>query len=231
MRGLLGKKLGMTRIFDEEGNVVPVTTLEVGPCVVTQVKTVKNDGYDAVQVGYGKKKKRITKGLLGHLKKAGLDIIIKEYFKKGKPILAICLGFQMLFKSSDEFKITKGLSFLSGQVRSLKSLKTKEIIPNLGWRKINFTNNKKNFLFQKISPKPKLYFIHSYCVETTNKKYITSTTEFGRKKIVSSIQYKNLYGVQFHPDKSGYGGLQIIKNFLKKSKKFNEDKIQLTKKG
>ena len=73
MRGLLGKKLGMTRIFDEEGNVVPVTTLEVGPCVVTQVKTVKNDGYDAVQVGYGKKKKRITKGLLGHLKKAGLD--------------------------------------------------------------------------------------------------------------------------------------------------------------
>ena len=165
------------------------------------------------------------------LKKAGLDIIIKEYFKKGKPILAICLGFQMLFKSSDEFKITKGLSFLSGQVRSLKSLKTKEIIPNLGWRKINFTNNKKNFLFQKISPKPKLYFIHSYCVETTNKKYITSTTEFGRKKIVSSIQYKNLYGVQFHPEKSGYGGLQIIKNFLKKSKKFNEDKIQLTKKG
>ena len=73
MRGLLGKKLGMTRILDEEGNVVPVTTLEVGPCVVTQVKTVKNDGYDAVQVGYGKKKKRITKGLLGHFKKAGLD--------------------------------------------------------------------------------------------------------------------------------------------------------------
>ena len=73
MRGLLGKKLGMTRIFDDEGNVVPVTTLEVGPCVITQVKTVKNDGYDAVQVGYGKKKKRITKGLLGHFKKAGLD--------------------------------------------------------------------------------------------------------------------------------------------------------------
>ena len=73
MRGLLGKKLGMTRIFDDEGNVVPVTTLEVGPCVVTQIKTVKSDGYDAVQVCYGKKKKKITKGLLGHFKKAGVD--------------------------------------------------------------------------------------------------------------------------------------------------------------
>ena len=72
MRGLLGKKIGMTRIFDSEGNVVPVTTLEVGPCVVTQVKTLKSDGYDAVQVGYGKKKKKITKGLLGHFKKAGV---------------------------------------------------------------------------------------------------------------------------------------------------------------
>ena len=73
MRGLLGKKIGMTRIFDGEGNVVPVTTLEVGPCVVTQVKTVKSDGYDAVQVGYGKKRKKITKGLLGHFKKAGVN--------------------------------------------------------------------------------------------------------------------------------------------------------------
>ena len=73
MRGLLGKKIGMTRIFDSEGNVVPVTALEVGPCVVTQVKTLKSDGYDAVQVGFGKKKKKITKGLLGHFKKAGVD--------------------------------------------------------------------------------------------------------------------------------------------------------------
>ena len=64
MRGLLGKKIGMTRIFDSEGNVVPVTTLEVGPCVVTQVKTLKSDGYDAVQVGYGKKKKKIHANII-----------------------------------------------------------------------------------------------------------------------------------------------------------------------
>ena len=73
MRGLLGKKIGMTRIFDADGNVIPVTALEVGPCVITQVKTLKNDGYDAVQVGYGKKKKKkTTMSLVGHFKKSGV---------------------------------------------------------------------------------------------------------------------------------------------------------------
>jgi len=71
MRGLLGKKIGMTRIFNRDGNVVPVTVLEAGPCVVTQIKTIKKDGYDAVQVGYGKKnKKSLTMGLAGHFEKA-----------------------------------------------------------------------------------------------------------------------------------------------------------------
>ena len=147
------------------------------------------------------------------LKKTGLDVVIKKYFKQGKPILAICLGFQMIFKSSEEFKYTKGLGLLSGRVKSLKILKTKKMIPNLGWRKINFKKNKKNFLFKGVKSNSTLYFIHSYFVETTQREYITSTIDF-EKKIVSSIQYKNLYGVQFHPEKSGHSGLQIIKNFL-----------------
>lgn len=71
MSGLLGKKIGMTRIFDNEGNIVPVTIVEAGPCYVTQVKTEKTDGYEAVQIGYDQKKeKNTTKPVLGHLKKA-----------------------------------------------------------------------------------------------------------------------------------------------------------------
>jgi len=69
MKAILGQKLGMTQIFDETGNVVPVTVIEVGSCVVTQVKTTERDGYDAIQVGYGHNK-RIGKQLAGHLKKA-----------------------------------------------------------------------------------------------------------------------------------------------------------------
>ena len=71
-RGLIGKKLGMTGMFTAEDNYIPVTVVQVGPCVVTQIKTIATDGYNALQLGFGKKKKsRINKPLEGHLKKSG----------------------------------------------------------------------------------------------------------------------------------------------------------------
>ncbi len=77
-KGILGTKLGMTQIFDEEGRVVPVTVLRAGPCPVTQVRTKDRDGYAAVQLGFGEvKAKRINKPLAGHFRKAGVDIEIK----------------------------------------------------------------------------------------------------------------------------------------------------------
>ena len=153
------------------------------------------------------------------LKKNYLDLVIKNYFKEGKPILAICLGFQMIFTSSEEFGNTKGLNILDGKVRSLKSLKTNKIIPNLGWNVINCKKNKTNFLYNQLDTKPALYFIHSYYVETKEKRYITSSINFGGKQITTSVQYKNLYGVQFHPEKSGKNGIKIIKNFLNQIKR------------
>jgi len=74
MRGLIGKKIGMTRIFDVDGNAVPVTVLQAGPCTVTQLKTLDQDGYDAIQVGYGERKqKHLSKPLKGHFDKAGVE--------------------------------------------------------------------------------------------------------------------------------------------------------------
>ena len=150
------------------------------------------------------------------IRKNRLDKIIKNFFREEKPILAICLGFHMLFSSSDEFKNTKGLNILEGRVKSLKDLKTNKIVPNLGWKILNYKKNKTNILFKKIDLKPSVYFIHSYFAEIKNKAYITSTINFGIKKITTSIQYKNLYGVQFHPEKSDYNGVRMIKNFLSK---------------
>ncbi len=80
--GILGTKLGMTQIFDDEGNAIPVTVIEAGPCVVTQLKTEQTDGYVAVQVGYGNAtEKALTKPELGHLAKAGASPVrhLKEY--------------------------------------------------------------------------------------------------------------------------------------------------------
>ena len=74
MRGLIGKRIGMTQIFDDSGAVIPVTVIEAGPCVVTQVKTIENDGYNAIQVGFGKKKEKHTsKPMQGHFTKAGVE--------------------------------------------------------------------------------------------------------------------------------------------------------------
>ena len=74
MRGLLGKKIGMTRIFDIDGNAISVTILQAGPCTITQLKTIDNDGYDAIQVGYGERKqKHLSKPLKGHFDKAGVE--------------------------------------------------------------------------------------------------------------------------------------------------------------
>ena len=95
MRGMLGKKIGMSRVFNNHGEVVPVTILNVGPCVVTQVKTLENDGYQAVQIGYGyKKDKHLTKALKGHFKKSS-----------GKPSKVLA-----------EFDIVPGFDYVLGSV-------------------------------------------------------------------------------------------------------------------
>lgn len=113
MAGLLGKKIGMTRIYDDDGNVVPVSVVEAGPCYVTQIKTEENDGYEAIQLGFGQKKeKSMTKPILGHLKKSNTPAIrkFKEFYfsdsKKMKLGDAITVD---IFTPGDFVKI-KGLS-------------------------------------------------------------------------------------------------------------------------
>ena len=85
--GILGKKLGMTRVYDELGVAIPVTVVETGPCTVVQVKTVATDGYNAVQVGFaGKKSVKITKPMAGHFKKAGAEgFYFTREFRVEKP--------------------------------------------------------------------------------------------------------------------------------------------------
>jgi large subunit ribosomal protein L3 len=118
MSGFLGKKIGMTRIFDDTGNVVPVTVIEAGPCYVTQLKSRQSDGYDAVQLGFSsKKEKQVTRPLAGHFRKAGIQPVRKltefepfrnREIKSGEEIRAD------IFKPGDRIKITgtsKGRGF------------------------------------------------------------------------------------------------------------------------
>ena len=118
MKGLLGKKLGMTRIFDQDGQMVPVTIIQTGPCPVTQLKTIENDGYKAVQMGYiSKKEKRTTKPMAGHFKKANVapTRLLKEF--RDFEDESIKVGDQVkvdIFEPGDKLDIsgyTKGKGF------------------------------------------------------------------------------------------------------------------------
>lgn len=124
IEGLIGRKLGMTRVFDEDGNTIPVTVLEVGPCTIVQVKTPEKDGYKAVQLGFRPKKLvKCTLPMIGHFLKAGLDTgfyILKEFevedvsaFKPGQILTLQDLGISKGIKV-DISGITKGRGFTGG---------------------------------------------------------------------------------------------------------------------
>jgi imidazole glycerol-phosphate synthase subunit HisH len=149
------------------------------------------------------------------LKSLGLDRVINSFYKNNKPILGICLGMQLLFNQSDEFGITKGLSFLNANVTKLsnKSLNSIIPVPHIGWNKI-FKTNKKSSLLKNIDNHIFFYFVHSYFIEYTYKDdFVSSNCFYGLNKIISSVEFNNLYGLQFHPENSGEKGIEILKNF------------------
>jgi len=153
--------------------------------------------------------------VMKYLVKQNLDTCIKRYIDMNKPFLGICLGMQVLFECSYEFKKTKGLAILEGSVNNLmdKNLTKKLLIPNTGWIPL-----KKNKLFKKknlisIGKNMNFFFTHSFFAKPKNKHLISSYIEFGKEKICSSVQYNNVIGMQFHPEKSGNIGLNLLKEF------------------
>lgn len=132
---------------------------------------------------------------------------ILKSLKNGKPFLGICLGMQLLFTESEEFGKTLGLNIILGKVKKFpKKLKT----PHLGWNQIEFESNSK--LLKGISNYSFVYFVHSYYVEPEDKKVILAKTNYGIK-FTSMIAKENIFGCQFHPEKSQDVGLKILKNF------------------
>lgn len=154
---------------------------------------------------------------VGHFKK-GMDNlrklnIINELNKKvleeKTPILGICLGMQLLSNFSEEGNVT-GLSLIDAETKKLdvKSLK----IPHMGWNNLEIL--KSNILLKDIKNTDLFYFVHSYNVVCSNQQDILSLTSYGQE-FISSVQKNNIYGVQFHPEKSHLAGLNILKNFKK----------------
>lgn len=144
---------------------------------------------------------------------------IKEFVKKGNYLMGVCLGMQLLFDSSEEFGYNKGLGLITGEIKKFPSIfnDLKIRIPQIAWNKIlheNSTNLWENTPLKEIAEEDFMYFIHSYYAEPANQKNILSNTFYQDIKYCSSVQKDNIFGFQFHPEKSGEKGLTIYKNFL-----------------
>lgn len=145
------------------------------------------------------------------LKNSGLDEIIKEETLKGKPLLGICLGMQMLFERSYEFGCFEGLGLIKGEIRPISERIPKGLkIPHIGWNGLRFTKNDCP-IFKYIKDGDYVYFVHSYsavnCTENT-----VAMTEYGAE-LTAAVAKGNVYGCQFHPEKSSDVGLSILKAF------------------
>ena len=140
----------------------------------------------------------------------GADKAIKEFVATGKPFLGICLGLQLLFASSEESPNAKGLALLDGTITKIPNDNGKLKIPHMGWNSLDIKN--RDGLFKGIEGNPYVYFVHSYFLTATDKSIVSSQTEYGTT-IDASVAYKNIMATQFHPEKSGKVGLQILRNF------------------
>lgn len=154
------------------------------------------------------------KTVMSRIRKKKLDITIEKFISTGKPVIGICLGFQILFENSYEFKKTQGLGVLKGDVFPFEDeMQSNYKKLNIGWSNINV--KKPNSILDQSFKKQKFYFVHSYFVKPTDDKLINSTSNFNNFEFCSSINFKNIYAFQFHPEKSGYNGIAIYKNLQK----------------
>ena len=143
----------------------------------------------------------------------GLADTLKEFaITNKKPLLGICVGLQMFADVGYEEAETKGLGWISGKVSKIDNQNGKFKLPHIGWNEIEIQKESK--IFKDIKNKSHMYFVHSYEFIPEDKSVISATTEYS-SKIVCSIERDNLFGTQFHPEKSDKIGLKIINNFIK----------------
>ena len=144
---------------------------------------------------------------------SGLKSVVLEEVENGKAILGICLGMQMLFEKSYEFGEHKGLGLLKGEVIAMKgTIPTNFKIPHIGWNALKF--KKENKLFSLINDGDCVYFVHSFYAVNCEDSLL-ATTEYG-KEITAAVAKDNVYGCQFHPEKSGSVGLNILRGFCER---------------
>ena len=140
------------------------------------------------------------------LRQTGLDRAVLAQAEK-KPVLGICLGMQLLFDEGEEVRPCQGLGLVSGTVRKIA---TELKLPHIGWNSLTFPNPSP--LFKGVEPGSYVYFVHTFCALPDQPSNVLAVTDYGGP-VTAAVGRGNIYGCQFHPEKSGETGLQILRNF------------------
>jgi len=189
-----GNTFNVQKAFDFLG---VETVLTSDPKVIDQSSAVVLPGVGAF------------KAAMDNLQTAGLVDIIKTTVANGKPLLGICLGMQMLFDYSEEYGQTTGLGLIPGKVVAIPDGDL--LVPQMGWNQQIL--HKPTSVFKKVANQY-TYFVHSYYAQT-DPQYITSTVDYG-VQVPAIVERDQVIGMQFHPEKSGQVGLQLLKDFVEK---------------
>lgn len=150
-------------------------------------------------------------GIEGLEEKELIPLIKNEVLIKKKPILGICLGMQLFCNFSEEYKEKSGLNLIEANLLKISNKNKEFKVPHIGWNEVEFLE--KSVLFKKIKKDSSFYFVHSYHLVPKDYSIVNGTCFHG-EKIVVSIEKNNIFGTQFHPEKSGDAGTQLLANFL-----------------
>lgn len=139
-----------------------------------------------------------------------VEVLWDQVVRKGKPILGICVGMQLFAEVGNEFQSCLGLGLLRGTVNRIEVQAEKLPIPHMGWN--HLTLHRDSSLFAGMTDSPTFYFVHSYQLNPADQGVILASCDYGGQ-VTACVQHENIYGVQFHPEKSQRDGLRLLKNF------------------
>ena len=202
----LGPKLGL--IDYGSGNLRSVSkALEAAGAHITRLEQGPiASGFDALVLpGVG-----AFGDSVNQLKSRGLFVPLQDWLNDGRRFLGICLGFQLLFESSEESPEVAGLGIFQGRVQKFSQERVK--VPQIGWNLVKWTEEART-LYEKLPPDPYFYFVHSYYPQPKDESIVAGYTEYG-DSFAAAVATKNLLATQFHPEKSQESGLLLLRQFL-----------------